>query len=159
MKNYVAATRPPLLDEKNYVHWKIQTKVYIKAIVERLWKSVVTGWTHPIVTTDEVTTIKSEKTWPKKENSLATHNFKVLNVIFAFVDSIQFKLISACECAKDAWTILQNVYKGTGQDLQASNACFQIWSFKDVGEMKQLVISTLSCVTLQMRDLHLEKSI
>ena len=66
----------------------------------------MTGWTPPIVTTDEVTTIKSEDTWTKEENSLATANFKALNAIFAFVDSIQFKLISACESAKDAWTIL-----------------------------------------------------
>ena len=64
------------------------------------------GWTPPTVTTDEVTTVKSEETWTNGENLLATANFKALNAIFALVDSTQFKLISACESAKDAWTIL-----------------------------------------------------
>ena len=73
----------------------------------------MTGWTPSTVTTDDVTTVKSEETWTKEENSLATANFKALNAIFASVDSIQFKLISACESAKDAWTILQTAHEGT----------------------------------------------
>ena len=113
MESLVAAVRPPLLDDKNYAYWKIRVKAYIKAIDERSCKSVVTGWTPPTITTDEVTTVKSEETWTKEENSLATTNFKSLNAIFASVDSTQFKLISACESAKDAWTILQTAYEGT----------------------------------------------
>ena len=105
MESSVAAAHPPLLDDKNYAYRKIRVKAYIKAIDERSWKFVVIGWTPPTVTTDEVTTVKSEETWTKEENSLATANFKVLNRIFASVDSIQFKLISACESAKDACTI------------------------------------------------------
>ena len=113
MESSVAAARPSLLDDKNYAYWKIRVKAYIKAIDERSWKSVVTGWTPPTVTTDEVTTVKSEETWTKEENSLATANFKALNAIFASVDSTQFKLISACESAKDAWSILQTAHEGT----------------------------------------------
>ena len=33
--------------------------------------------------------------------------------IFATIDVTQFKLISACESARDAWIILQNAHKGT----------------------------------------------
>ena len=43
---------------------------------------IVTGWSPFIVTTDEVTTIKSEETWTKAENNLANINFKALNAIF-----------------------------------------------------------------------------
>ena len=60
------------------------------------------NWTPPTVTT-----VKSDETWTKEENSFATTNFKALNAIFASVDSTQFKLISACESAKEAWIILQ----------------------------------------------------
>ena len=51
-----------MLDDKNYAYWKIRVKAYIKAIDERSWKSLVIDWTPPIVTTDEVTTVKSEET-------------------------------------------------------------------------------------------------
>ena len=87
MESSVAAARPPLLDDKNYAYWKIRVKAYIKAIDERSWKSVVTGQTPPTVTTDKVTTVKSDETWTKEENFLAIANFKALNVIFSFVDS------------------------------------------------------------------------
>ena len=52
--------------------------------------------------TSHFTTVKSDETWTKEENSFATTNFKALNAIFASVDSTQFKLIFACESAKDA---------------------------------------------------------
>ena len=95
MKSSVAVARPPLLDDKNYAYWKIRVNAYIKATDERSWKSVVIGWTPPTVTTDEVTTIKSEETWTKAKNNLANFNFKALNAIFSHVDANQFKLISA----------------------------------------------------------------
>ena len=44
---------------------------------------------------------------------MANNNFKTLNVIFATVDVTQFKLIFACESAKDTWIILENAHEGT----------------------------------------------
>ena len=102
MESLVAAARPQLLDDKNYAYWKIRVKAYIKAIDEKAWHLILTRWTSPIVTTDEVTTIKSEETWTKTENNLANINFKALNAIFSHVDANQFKLISACESTRDA---------------------------------------------------------
>ena len=101
MKSSVAAARPPLLNDKNYAYRKIRVKAYIKAIDEKAWHSILTGWTSPIVITDEVTTVKSEETWTKAENNLANFNFKALNAIFSHVDANQFKLISACESTRD----------------------------------------------------------
>ncbi|GMN48592.1 hypothetical protein TIFTF001_017776 [Ficus carica] len=44
---------------------------------------------------------------------LANYNSKALNAIFKAVDANQFKLISTCEAAKDAWKILETAYQGT----------------------------------------------
>ena len=44
---------------------------------------------------------------------MASNNFKALNVIFSVVDAYQFKLISTCEVAKEAWKILETAHKVT----------------------------------------------
>ena len=93
-------------------------KAFIKSIDEKAWLSILKGWSSPTVatnvTTDDTTvTLKSEETWTKVENTLANNNFKALNAIFATVDTTQFKLISACKSARDAWIILQNAHEGT----------------------------------------------
>ena len=48
-----------------------------------------------------------------EEDKLANNNSKALNAIFNGVDANQFKLISICEMAKDAWEILQMAHEGT----------------------------------------------
>ena len=139
MDNFVVATRPPLLDEKNYFFWKVQVNAYIKAIDEHSWHSVVIKWISPNITTDEVTIVKS-----KEENSLAITNFKTLNVIFASINATQFKLISTCKCAKDAWKILQNAYEGTTL-VKISKLQMLASRFEDLRMLS--VISTPSCAT------------
>ena len=62
----------------------------------------MTGWSPPTITTNEVTTTKSEETWTKVENNLANINFKALNAIFYSVDVNQFKLISTCVSTRNA---------------------------------------------------------
>ena len=44
---------------------------------------------------------------------MANYNFKTLNDIFATIDVNQFKLIFACESAREAWIILENAHEGT----------------------------------------------
>ena len=90
MKNSVSSARPPLLDDKNYSYWKVRVKAYIKAIDESTWRSILIGWTPPIITTNSAMTSKLEETWSKEESTLATANFKVLNAIFASVDANNF---------------------------------------------------------------------
>ena len=67
---------------KNYSYWKVRVKASIKSIDEKAWSAILTRWSPPIVTINEVTTIKSEETWTKAENNLANINFKALNAIF-----------------------------------------------------------------------------
>ena len=78
-------------------------KAFIKSIDEKAWLPILKGWSPPTVATDDTAvTLKSEETWTKAENTLANNNFKTLNAIFDTVDATQFKLISACESARDA---------------------------------------------------------
>ena len=66
IKNSLSFAWPLLLDDKNYSYWKVRVKAYIKAIDESAWRSILIGWTSPIITTDSATTAKSEKIWSKK---------------------------------------------------------------------------------------------
>ena len=61
----------------------------------------------------KVETLKHEQSWTTEKKHLTNNNFKALNAIFAIVDVTQFKLISVRESIRDAWTILENAYKGT----------------------------------------------
>ena len=111
MENSTSMMRPPLLNEKNYTYWKVRVKAFVKSIDEKAWLSILKGWSPPTVVIDDMTddttvTLKSEETWTKAENTLTNSNFKAVTAIFAIVDLIQFKLISACESVRDAWIIL-----------------------------------------------------
>ena len=108
-------TRPPILDGKNYAFWKVRVKAYIKSIDERVWRSILIGWTPPVTTNAEtrVETVKPEQNWSTEKDRLAHYNFKAFNAIFATIDVNQFKLISACESAREAWIILENAHEGT----------------------------------------------
>ena len=98
------------------------------------------GWTPPTITTNNATTSKSKETWSKEESVLATANFKVLNVIFASVDANQFKLISSCECARDAWNILQTAHEGTPL-VKISKLQMLTTRFEDLRMMENETIS------------------
>ena len=115
MENSTSVTRPPMLDGKNYAFWKVRVKAYIKSIDERVWRSILTGWTPPVTTNAEtrVETVKPEQNWSTEEERLANYNFKTLNALFATIDINQFKLISACESAREAWIILEKDRKST----------------------------------------------
>ena len=114
MKEGGAVGRPPLLDGSNYSYWKARMKAFIKALDERAWRSVLSGWTPPTTTDTEGKTIpKPELEWTSEEDKLASYNSKALNAIFNAVDPTQFKQISTCESAKVAWEILQTAFEGT----------------------------------------------
>ena len=114
MREGASVTRPPLLDGENYCYWKARMKAFIKAVEEKAWRSILTGWTHPTMKDSEGRSIlKPEEIWSLDEDRLENYNVKALNAIFNTVDINQFKLISTCETAKEAWNILQTSYEGT----------------------------------------------
>ena len=106
--------RPPLLDGTNYSYWKARMKAFIKSVDEKAWKAILTGWDHPMTRNDKrESVLKPEVEWTANEDKLANNNSKALNAIFNAVDANQFKLISTCETAKEAWEILRTAHEGT----------------------------------------------
>ena len=75
----------------------------------------MTRWAPLVITNAETRaeTLKPKQSWTTEKARLANNNFKALNVIFATIDVNQFKLISACEFAREAWIILENTHEGT----------------------------------------------
>ena len=104
MESTILVSCPPLLDRQNYSYRKVRVKTYIKAIHEKTWHAILTGWSLSNVTTADrmVVTFIPKETWSKDEIFFANINFKELNAIFADVYVTQFKLISACESSRDA---------------------------------------------------------
>ena len=114
MKEGASVQRPPLLDGTNFSYWKARMKAFIKSMDEKAWRAILTGWQHPMKTDDKNEVVKKpEIEWTTEEDRLANSNSKALNAIFSAVDVHQFKLISTCEVAKEAWEILETAHEGT----------------------------------------------
>ena len=128
--------RPPLLDGTNYSYWKAQMKAFIKSVDEKARKAILTGWDHPMARNDKRESVpKPEVNWTANEDKLANRNSKALNAIFNAVDANQFKLISTCETAKEAWKILRIAHEATDtvklSKLQILTTCFENLRIKD----------------------------
>lgn len=55
---------------------------------------------------------KAKNDWTIAKDQTVEYNLKTLNAIFNGEDANQFKLISTCTIAKEAWEILQVAYEG-----------------------------------------------
>ncbi|VFQ90480.1 unnamed protein product [Cuscuta campestris] len=106
--------RPPLLRGHNYNFWKGRMRAFLKSLGGGVWRSVETGWTEPRKYSDDLTTsrIKPFEEYSRTEVTAAEFNDKALNAIFGAVDSTQYKLISNCDNAKEAWDILEVTHEG-----------------------------------------------
>ncbi|XP_073019134.1 uncharacterized protein [Primulina eburnea] len=106
--------RPPVLDGSNYALWKVNMRMYIKSIEERVWQRVLDGWSPPkIVDDDGDCRSKPESSWSNDEVQTSNFNSKALNAIFTSVDINMFCLITNCISAKEAWDILQKQREGS----------------------------------------------
>ncbi|CAM9000924.1 unnamed protein product [Rhodiola kirilowii] len=115
-----STTRSVLLEGPNYGYWKARMKAFIKNVDEKAWRSVLTGWTAPLLATYEGKFVpKPEIEWSEQEERLAMGNAKALNAIFSAVDESIFKLILNCESAKEAWDTLSTHFEGTDKVKQS----------------------------------------
>lgn len=74
----------------------------------------------PTVTTDGNKIIeKPIPQWTKEDKQTFNFNSKALNSIFNGVSPSEFRLISICKTAKEAWDILETVHEGTLKVKQA----------------------------------------
>ena len=79
-------------------------RAFLQSLDEKVWLAIEVGWTKP---TEPLASWDDDKIKAMNFNSWA------LNVLFIAVTNEEFKKISSIESAKEAWTILQNTYKGT----------------------------------------------
>ena len=96
----------------------------------RAWRSIMTGWTPPMVTDSEgKKVLKPEIDWSTKDDRLANYNNKALHAIFNGCNADHTKLIFSCETAKEAWEILQTTFEGSDDvkrnKLLSLTICFE----------------------------------
>ncbi|XP_062085634.1 uncharacterized protein LOC133791733 [Humulus lupulus] len=90
-------------------------KTFIKSQDEKVWRSVLTGWSTPTkvdANTGE-TTVKFELNWSTADDLLSSYNNKSLHVLFHGVGEWYIKLIPSCDSAKETWQIFQTQFEGT----------------------------------------------
>ena len=82
-------------------------------IDERVWLSVINGYTEPTFTANEITTPKLLTSWDRNDYETKGWNNKALSTIFNSVTRDEFRRISTCETAKEVWDILEITHEGT----------------------------------------------
>eukprot|EP00268_Persea_americana_P010440 TRINITY_DN14247_c1_g1_i3.p1 TRINITY_DN14247_c1_g1~~TRINITY_DN14247_c1_g1_i3.p1 ORF type:complete len:222 (-),score=14.17 TRINITY_DN14247_c1_g1_i3:2719-3384(-) len=107
-----STNKSPLLNGTNYAYWKAGMVAFLKAIDLKVWKFAVNGYSLPIVTANGITGSKSEEHWTKDKELTVTYNSRALNAIYNGVSMSEFRRISTCTTAKEAWHILQMCMKG-----------------------------------------------
>ncbi|VFQ80717.1 unnamed protein product [Cuscuta campestris] len=114
MEEGASVSRPPLLRGHNYKFWKGRMRAFLKSQGGGVWRTVETGWTEPVKHSDDLstTTVKKFEDYSRTEVLAAEHNDKALNAIFGAVDVTQYRLISNCVSAKEAWDILEVTHEG-----------------------------------------------
>ncbi|KAI5343714.1 hypothetical protein L3X38_011590 [Prunus dulcis] len=128
-----SVAHPPYFDGHNYGAWKAKMKSFLWSLDERVWYTVVHGFSNPAKKIgkgdEEITVLKSRKEWTTAEATHSTNNQKGLNAIFTAVSSDQFEYISSCDTSKEAWDILQVTHEGTdtvkGAKLQMHTLQFE----------------------------------
>ena len=103
----------PIFDGSNYAYWKARMKSELKSIDERVWMSVVNGWSPPTYLVENERVIKPVDRWTENEFKLANFNSRGLNALFSAVTPDEFQRIMTCETAKETWDISQLTHEGT----------------------------------------------
>jgi len=103
----------PIFDCSNYAYWKARMKLALKSFDERVWLSVINGWSPPTHLVDNERVPKPADRWSEEEFKLANINSRGLNALFSAVTPDEFRRIMTCDTTKEAWNILQLTHEGT----------------------------------------------
>ena len=95
---------PHLFDDTNYAYWKVHIRAFLQSLNEKVWQVREIGWTKPI---------EASADWDDAKIKGENFNNRALNALFSAITNEEFKKISFTKIAKEAWTILQTIYKGT----------------------------------------------
>ncbi|KAA0035264.1 gag-pol polyprotein [Cucumis melo var. makuwa] len=79
-----SASRPLVLDGKNYSYWKPRMIFFIKTLDRRAWRVLVAGYEPPMMTVDGVSIPKSKVDWidDKEQASFSKEAWKILEVAY-----------------------------------------------------------------------------
>ena len=109
----IKGNKVPMLDGSNYNYWKIRMTVYLQSLDERIWQTVLDGYSRPTVDNEGVVGPKPVATWTARELEAARWNSQGLNAILSHVTQEEFKKISNCTTSKQAWDVLTVIFEGT----------------------------------------------
>ena len=93
---------PPLFYGTNYAYWKVSMRAFLQSLDEKVWIVVEVGWKKPK---------EPPTTWDDTKIKAANFNSRA-HALFSAITNEEFKKISSTDNVKEAWTILQNTYKG-----------------------------------------------
>ncbi|KAA0036824.1 uncharacterized protein E5676_scaffold110G001920 [Cucumis melo var. makuwa] len=111
IKEGPSASRPPVLNGKNYSYWKPRMIFFIKTLDGKAWRALMAGYDPPMTTVNGVSVPKPEVDWTDAEEQAFVGNARALNAIFNGVNLNIVKLINYCSIAKEAWKTLEVAYE------------------------------------------------
>ena len=97
-------------------------RAFLQSLDEKVWLAIEVGWTKPT---------EPLASWDDDKIKATNFNSRALNALFSVVTHEEFKKISSIESAKEAWTILQNTYKGT-KAIKDSKLQWLTTSFEEI---------------------------
>ena len=97
-------------------------RAFLQSLDEKVQLAIEVGWTKPT---------EPLASWDDDKIKATNFNSRALNALFSVVTHEEFKKISSIESAKEAWTILQNTYKGT-KAIKDSKLQWLTTSFEEI---------------------------
>lgn len=92
----------PYFNGMDYGYWKARMTIFLNYMDDRVWCSIVEGYTIP-------NTPKSE--WGRSKKDAFSANLKTLNVIRRALNVDEVHRIGGLRIAKEAWDLLEKTYK------------------------------------------------
>ena len=96
---------------------------FLQSLDKKVWLAIKVGWKKPE---------EPLATWDDAKIKATNFNSRALNALFSAVTNEEFKKISFTDNAKEAWTILQNTYKGI-KAIKKSKIQRLTTSFEEIG--------------------------
>jgi hypothetical protein len=97
----------PILDEENYLTWRIEMRVYLKAMGEAIWKTAIGG----SVLLKNKSKFAAQREG-KKNDALA------LKTILSGISSPIKESMGQCTSANDLWLKLEETYQKKKEDVE-----------------------------------------
>ena len=109
-----STNKPPLLEgSSNYAYWKVRMTAFLRSLDHDVWQTVVNGYNSPTVEVEGKTVLKPVADWTQGDKNQTHWNDRAMNAMYNGVSHSEFRRISTCTTAKEAWDLLKIVHEGT----------------------------------------------